>query len=232
MSSPPQPICQETATPGCLESATFPGPAVTIITSLNPNAVLWPLPTVMWRSFILTSAKSASFLMSLILSPPQILPTSRSNSIVATATGIPWEHRGSVRGGTLVLFEIIDRLFNMVCKSSTSIVKTALSLLFFLWISMLTFPLSCHRGSPCSWFLAASNDSHLGSLDFPLSETWWTINHYSVHTAHCYKHMQQFKKTMLLVQNYLGFLSYFLQNLLWNIQNWVYLIWKQPWSRL
>ena len=43
----PQPIFQEITTPGCLESATFPGPAVTVIMSFNPNAVLCPLPTAM-----------------------------------------------------------------------------------------------------------------------------------------------------------------------------------------
>ena len=169
--STPQPTCQETATPGCLESATFPGPAVTIITSLNPNAVLWPLPTAMWRSPMSTSTKSDSFLMSFILSSPHSFPMWRSNKIVATATGMPWEHWGSLKEGTLVSFEIVDWSFNMPCKSWTLIEKTNLSLWFLVWISMSTFPLSRHRGTPLSWFLVTSKDSHLGKVDFPFSTT-------------------------------------------------------------
>lgn len=168
----PQPIFQETTIPGFLGSATFPGPAVIMMIFLNPNAVLCPFPADMWRSAMLTSTNSDSCLTSFILSSPQSSPTWRSNWTVATATGIPWEQSGSVKAGTFVSFEIMDLFSNMVCKSWTSIEKTALCKpLSRRSTSISTFPLSRFKGNPKSWFLVASNDSHLGSPVFPCSKT-------------------------------------------------------------
>ena len=118
-----------------------------------------------------TSTKSDSFLINFILSSPQRFPIWRSNRTVATATGLPWEHWGFLNEGTLVSFEYADWLFSTLCKSWTSIESTDFSYLL-VWISISTLPLSRHRGTPFSWFLEESKDSHLGKVDLPFSTAW------------------------------------------------------------
>lgn len=168
----PQPIFQEITTPGCLESATFPGPAVTGMMSFNPNAVLCPLPTAMWSSIVPTSAKSDNFLMRFILSSPYSLSIWRSNCTVATATGIPLVHLGSAKDGIFVSFDRMNLFSKTVCKSWTVIESSAFQSPCLVWISTWTVPLSRHNGTPRSLLLASSNDSHLGRTVLPFSKAY------------------------------------------------------------